>query len=119
MSSNSFFDIHVHINTPALLSKFDNRMERAQKFLDDEVIGKSRPFVPFLQGTLSKEAVIEEPGRIVWVQPYARRQFYGVDFNFTTTHNQQAGAKWTDRSKAAHLQDWKSGVEKILKGGNA
>lgn len=113
------FDIHVSINRSALISKFEGRTDEAQRFLDNEVLRKSRPFVPFLTGTLANTAVIEEPGKIVYVQPYARRLFYGVRFNFTKQHNPQAGAKWTDRAKASHMNDWKKSVEAILKGGNA
>jgi hypothetical protein len=109
----------VNINRSALISKFERRTDDAQRFLDNEVLRQSRPFVPFLQGTLANTALVEEPGKIVYVQPYARRLYYGVGFNFTKQHHPRAGAKWTDRAKASFLNDWKRGVEKILKGGNA
>jgi len=119
LSDTFNIDFHVQINEAYLLGKYGDRLERAQAFLDSEVIRQSHQFVPFVQGTLANTVVIEAPGRIVYVQPYARRQYYGDSFTFTKTFHPDAGARWTDRAKAAHLADWKAGVEAILKGGNA
>lgn len=119
MSKPTFgLDFRVEIDQGALTDKFQERLDRAQAFLDSEVIRQSRPFVPFVQGMLANTVVIEEPGKVVYVQPYARRQYYGETFNFTTTFHPQAGAMWTERAKAAYLESWKAGVEQILKGGN-
>jgi hypothetical protein len=112
------FDFSVNINTSFVLGKYEARLQQAQAFLDSEVLRQSHRFVPFVQGTLANTAVIEKPGRIVYVQPYARRQYYGESFNFTKTFHPDAGARWTDRAKAAFLPDWRAGVEAILKGGN-
>ena len=112
------FDFKVDINIPRLNDRFDNRLQRAQSYLDNEVIRHSRPYVPFVQGMLANTVVIEAPGKIVYVQPYARRLYYGLDFDFTTTFHKNAGPKWADKAKAVHFNDWKDGVEKILKGGD-
>lgn len=112
------FSFKVDIDALRLRDRFDSRTQRAQAYLDSEVLRHMRPYVPFVQGTLANTAVIERPGRITFVQPYARRLYYGVDFDFTTTFHKKAGPKWADRAKAAHLNDWRAGVERILKGGN-
>jgi len=119
LSDDKFFDIKVLINNREILARYGRRTEEAQRFLDNEVLRQSRPFVPFLQGILANTALIEEPGRIIYVQPYARRQFYGDYFDFTQTYHPQAGARWTDRAKASHMPAWTKGVEAILRGGNA
>ncbi len=118
MSDPFNIDFHVDINSAYLLGKFEERLGRAQAFLDSEVLRQSRPFVPFVQGTLANTAVIEKPGRIVYVQVYARSMYYGESFDFTKTFHPDAGARWTDRAKAAFLPEWKAGVESILRGGN-
>lgn len=110
------FDFSVNIDEVGLSQRFEDNLDRAQAFLDSEVIRQSRPFVPFLQGTLANTVVIESPGRIVYVQPYAKRMYYGDYFNFTKTFNPNSGARWTDRAKAAHLEDWTKGVERIIGG---
>lgn len=107
------FDFEIKIS-PSLASRFDRNIDRAQSFLDNEVIRQSRPFVPFLQGTLANTAMVERPGRIVYPQPYARRMFYGEGYDFTKTFHANAGARWTDRAKAAHLKEWVAGVKNIL-----
>lgn len=117
---SSLFDtgIKVDIDTNGLLRKYGDRAKEAQDYLDNEVIRTSRPFVPFLQGTLANTVVIEEPGTIVYVQPYARRQYYGDTFRFSKQHHPLAGSRWTDRAKEAYIKDWTKGVENILKGRN-
>jgi hypothetical protein len=111
-------DFKADIDVAKLAKKYEGRVAEAQAFLDDEVIRGSDPFVPFQQGTLARTVVREEPGKIVYVQPYARRQYYGDSFDFTLTHHPLAGSRWTERAKAAHMKDWQAGVERILKGGN-
>jgi hypothetical protein len=111
-------DFRVSIDSDSLQGKYEARAREAQAFLDSEVIRQSRPYVPFVQGTLANTVVVEEPGKIVYVQPYARRQYYGDSFDFTPTFHPDAGARWTDRAKASFLPEWKRGVESILKGGN-
>lgn len=111
-------DFAVDIKTAYLQGRYEKLLEQAQNFLDSEVIRQSRPFVPFVQGMLANTVVIEQPGRVVYVQPYARRQYYGDSFTFTKTFHPDAGARWIDRAKAAHLSDWRAGVESILRGGN-
>lgn len=118
MSKEFNIDFSVDIDTPGIEGRYDLRIKQAQAFLDSEVIRQSNPLIPFIQGMLANTVVIESPGRIVYVQPYARRMYYGDSYNFTTTFHPNAGARWTDRAKAAHMADWKSGVESILKGGN-
>ncbi len=109
----------VEIDSHKLMAKYDDRLERAQAFLDSEVLRQSRPYVPFRTGMLVNTALVERPGKIVYPQPYAKAQYYGQDFNFTLTHHPNAGPKWTERAKAVHLPAWQSGVERILQGGNA
>lgn len=111
------FNFRVEIDRN-LIHRMDDRLREAQHFLDSEVIRQSKPFVPFLQGQLALTALIEKPGKVVYPQPYARRQFYGDDFDFTTSFHPQAGARWTDRAKAAHMNEWTAGVQRILAGGN-
>lgn len=112
------FSFSVDIDANRLLSRYEDRLERAQAFLDNEVLRQSRPYVPFRTGMLVNTAIVERPGKLVYVQPYARRQYYGQDFNFTLTHHPKAGPKWVDRAKAVHFPAWLEGVERILKGGN-
>lgn len=117
--SDITFDLKLDLDTAALQRKYGDRLDKAQNYLDNEVIRTSHPFVPFLQGTLASTVTIEEPGMIVYVQPYARRQYYGDYFSFTKTFHPLAGSRWTERAREAHLKDWTNGVRKILAGGNA
>ena len=52
----------VDIDANRLLSRYEDRLERAQAFLDNEVLRQSRPYVPFRTGMLVNTAIVERPG---------------------------------------------------------
>lgn len=51
------------------------------------------PYVPFLEGPLSQTHQVTING-VKYIQPYARYQYYGVNFNHTTDFHPLASAKW-------------------------
>lgn len=89
----------------------------AQKFLDNEVIKDSAPFVPMKTGQLVQSAIrgtIIGSGTVVYNQVYARRLYYGQDFNFSREKHPQAQAYWFEAAKAIHKEKWVRGAGKIV-----
>lgn len=58
-----------------LLKRGLNRNGKAQKFFTHEVRRLSDPYVPFRSGVL-KNTAVEQTDKIIYGQPYARRQYY-------------------------------------------
>lgn len=58
-----------------LLKRHLNKNGKGQKFFTHEVRRLSTPYVPQLSG-LMEESAVEETSRIVYPQPYSRRQYY-------------------------------------------
>ena len=56
---------------------------------------KCDPYVPFLEGPLSQTIEVTSEG-VHYIQPYARRQYFGENFNHTTEHHPLASAKWDE-----------------------
>jgi len=52
-------------------------------------------FVPRETGALM-ESVDVQPDGIHYLQPYATRQYFGEDFNFSKEKNEKACAKWDE-----------------------
>ena len=71
------------------------------------------PYVPFLNGPLSQTAVVTENG-VTYIQPYARYQYYGVDFKHTVEFHPLASAKWDKAMLQDHRDEFDDEVKKII-----
>ena len=75
---------------------------------------KCDPYVPFLEGPLSQTAVVT-PYYVRYIQPYARRQYYGDNFNHTIEFHPLASARWDEAMMRDHGEEFYAEVEDILK----
>ena len=103
-----------------MVTKYNPLFQKAQVFLDNEVLKHCEPYVPWLNGDLvqsGRRGTTPGSGEIRYNIVYAKYQYYGLGFHHTTDHNPQACAQWFEKAKAVHLQDWVSGAQSILKGG--
>lgn len=92
---------------------------RVQKFVDNEVLRLSAPYVPHLSGTLErsgKTATDIGSGEVNYNTPYARYQYYGkvmvgpapkkvTDKNLTYHGGGLRGSHWFERMKADHKDE--------------
>ena len=107
------------IHTEACCSRFAPRYERAQKFLDSEVLRDSAPYTPMRTGNLMKSGntgTVIGSGKVIYNAPYAKKCYYGLHMNFSKDKHPQACAQWFESAKASKKTAWKNGVEKIVKG---
>jgi hypothetical protein len=62
-------------------ARHQNRYDRAQNFVDSEVIRQSEPYIPLLTGTLKKSGLlgtVPGNGEVAWIVPYARANYYSA-----------------------------------------
>lgn len=72
------------------------------------------PYVPFLEGPLSQTNVVSSKG-VTYIQPYARYQYYGNDFNHTVEFHPLASAQWDKAMLRDHGDEFNQEVAEILK----
>ena len=107
------------IHTQYCVARFNKRFSLAQKFLDNEVLKDSAPYVPFRTGNLESSGIRGTrigSGKVIYNAPYAKKNYYGKSLNFSKAHHPQASAFWFEKAKAQKLTSWKNGVDKIVKG---
>lgn len=83
----------------ALQRRTGTDYRKLKRFVASEFVRLTDPLVPFREGYLKGSANISVDGD--WIRyegPYARYQYYGVDFNFNGAP--QRGALWGERSLA-------------------
>ena len=114
------FNIRIEMKpVNAIVSRFAPRYAKAQKWLDNEVIKDTTPYVPMDSGELFKSAIKSTKlgsGEVVYSKPYAAINYYGKGRNFSRDKHPQAQAQWFEPSKAVNKAKWIAGVEKIIKG---
>lgn len=103
------FDFNVKLS-----SKLNNRMTLAQRYVDNEVLRLSEPYIPRLTGELInsgyKNTVIGN-GKVVWNTPYARKRY------FVRGKNQSGmrGPQWVRRMMNDRGDEILQGLKKIIR----
>ena len=108
----------LEIDIPRTMSRFDPKYQAAQKWLDNEVLKDSEPYVPFDTGMLARSGQTGTQlgsGDIVYSAPYAKRLYYGKGMHFNTHAHPQASAQWFEKAKAVRGKNWVEGAERVLK----
>lgn len=88
---------------------------RAQKFVDSEVLRYCSALVPFQTGMLDKSGTLGTvigSGVVQYIAPYAAKQYY--DTATSRPYDANRGAKWFERMKVAYKNDIISGAKKLI-----
>lgn len=112
------FTVKGNFNDAAAKARISAAIHKAQMKLDQQVITDSNYYVPLKESTLQKSAIINTvlgSGLVKWHTPYARRQYYGVNFDHSKQRNPNACAKWFEAAKARKLKDWEKLVNDTIK----
>lgn len=111
--------IKVEINKDYTISRFHSRFQQAQKYLDNEVLKDSDPYVPMDTGNLRNSGIRGTTlgsGQVVYNAPYAQKCYYGAKIHFSPAKHPLATAMWFEKAKAANKKKWFDGVERVIKG---
>lgn len=115
------FTVKGSFNDAAAKARISAAVHKAQIRLDQQVITDSNYYCPLRAaqgGTLQKSAIINTvlgSGLVKWRTPYARAQYYGVNFDHSKSANPNACAKWFEAAKARKLKDWEKLVNDTIK----
>ena len=112
------FTVKANFNDAAIKARISAATHKAQIRLDQQVITDSNFYCPLKTGTLQKSAIINTvlgSGLVKWRTPYARAQYYGVNFDRSKDPNPNACAKWFEAAKAHKLKDWEKLVNDTIK----
>lgn len=115
------FTVKGSFNDAAAKARISAAIHKAQMKLDQQVITDSNYYCPLRAaqgGTLQKSAIINTvlgSGLVQWKTPYARAQYYGINFDHSKSANPNACAKWFEAAKARKLKDWEKLVNDTIK----
>lgn len=97
--------------------RFTNNFEKAQAFVDSEVLRFCSARVPFDTGMLQKSGILGTEvgsGEIIYAAPYAARQYYKTAQ--TRPYDANRGAMWFERGKAVERERILRGAAKLAAG---
>jgi len=93
-------------------------LQEAQEYLDKEVMKRMKPYIPVApkrfknRGSLLKSMKNPEPGRIVFLSPISKMQYYGKFKYNVRGGNPNAKRKWFEYTKRQHQKQLLAGVRK-------
>ncbi len=91
----------------------------AQRWLDNEVLKDTAPFVPRVTGELERSGIAGTKigsGLLVYNKAYAKAQYYG-NFNHSKQAHPKATRRWFHAAKAIYRPKWIAGARKLGGGG--
>lgn len=97
------------------MARIGGNVARAQRWLDNEVLKDSTPFVPRLTGELERSGIEGTrigSGRLEYQKVYAATQYYG-NFQHSTQAHPQASRLWFETAKGINRAKWVRGVKQI------
>lgn len=114
---------------PNFRPKWQARYDRAQMFVDSEVLRLCEPYVPLLTSMLVKSGILGTDigsGEVAWIAPYAKYQYYGkvmagnpkkaTDKDLKYHGGGLRGSFWFERMKAVHRNRIVAGARRIAGG---
>lgn len=123
---------NIDFNVSAVTSRIEGKINQAQKWLDNEALNSTAPYIPRQTGSLEQSGISGTKigsGLLVYNSPYARYQYYGkvmvgrapktvTSKNLKYYHGShaKAGRLWFEVSKSANKKNWIKGVKQIIGG---
>lgn len=107
--------INVKVDEASIAGKLNYIIHDEQTMLEIHNLLRKMcdPYVPFLEGPLSQTAEVE-PHCVRYIQPYARYQYYGVEFNHTKDYHPLATALWDKVMLAERGDEFREAVKQII-----
>lgn len=108
--------VNVNFDSKRIQKKFEALQDDDKMMLEIHTTFARmiNPWVPYLHGPLSQTVEIE-PHCVRYIQPYARRQYYGLDFNHTKDVHPLASAMWDKVAMETQRDSFVKQVSKIVK----
>lgn len=100
-------------------NRIPQNVQRAQKYLDSQVLKDTDKYVPMRTGILVKSGILGTrigSGEVDYIAPYAKKMYYGVTIRFSKSRHPLACAKWFEASKAVNKRSWLTEVRRIAGG---
>lgn len=107
--------VSVEVNFTLLQNKVDKILEddTVKLAIHNALARYCHPYVPYLYGPLS-ETVEITPEYIKYIQPYARRQYYGDGFNFTKDYHPLATSRWDQAMMQDRGDQFSNEIQELL-----
>ena len=125
MNDFNYHNDSVGITVQLDLSKYSQRLAKAQEALDISVLRDTEPYVRYDTGKLNSNSIFEADigsGQIVYTaydyygRQYAKYPYYNTTNKVSTHGHAQARPLWFEYSKQLNKEKWVSEVKEIVGG---
>lgn len=93
---SDYIKTDVTVNIDAIKSKIESVINDSAVMTEvhQTFAGIIDPWIPFDTGNMSQEEISISAECVTYYAEYARKQYYGTEFNHTRTHHPLATAYW-------------------------
>jgi len=101
----------------AFWARWKRKYNAVQVFVDSEVLRLCEPYIPLRTGMLIMSGILATrpgQGRVGWIVPYARRQYYMLRKPGTPT-GPLRGPYWFERMKTTHKHEILEGARRVAR----
>lgn len=111
----ALIDVEIDLDEDVLADYIKDICDDGQTMLEiSNLLAKEcDPYVPFLEGPLSQTNIVSPEG-VTYIQPYARYQYYGDEFNHTIDYHPKASARWDEAMMAERGEEFSHEVAEII-----
>lgn len=98
--------VKVTIDKSAVKKRIKNGTDLSKAVTTESLKKYSDPYTPRDKDTLMNTAQVDtKEGTITYIQPYAKRLWLGVDYNFSKDKNPLATFKWVEKAEQDHAKE--------------
>ena len=104
--------VKVTIDTAKIKRRVAKASQFTKEVVTEAVVKYGNEYCPQYSGDLKRSAINHSDfknGKAIWHTDYARRLYYGIDYNFAKDQNENASAMWAERG----VQTYKKEINQI------
>ncbi len=100
----------IDMNVGKVSTRLKGHIGTLQPILDNQVLKDSNYYAPMDTGNLMSSGITGSKigsGQLEWTAPYAKKMYYGINYNFSKDSNPHARAKWFEEAKKSFIERWR------------
>ena len=100
--------VKVITNTADIVKRIKNASQFTKEAVTEAVVKYGNEYCPEDSGDLQRSALNHSDfknGKAIWDTDYAKRNYYGIDYNFAHDKNPKASAMWAEKGVQNHKKE--------------
>lgn len=110
--------VKINIQKHAVEAKVKGAFDASLPLLSEEILNDCNQYCKEDSGALIASSLVHsrpKEGKLIWMTPYARRQYWAIRTAFKTV-NPNATWRWCEYAKQKCLEKWNRQAQRLMEG---